>query len=47
MADRPCLEALADQELLHEHDLELPDGFDLARLSRGGSGRRSDVAVAC
>ena len=32
VADGPCAEILADEELLAEHDLELPDGFDLTRL---------------
>ena len=31
-ADGRCAEILADEELLAEHDLELPEGFDLARL---------------
>jgi cobalt/nickel transport system ATP-binding protein len=34
VCDRPCLDVLADDELLHENDLELPDGFDLTQLSR-------------
>jgi cobalt/nickel transport system ATP-binding protein len=29
-ADGPCLEILRDTELLAAHDLELPEGFDLA-----------------
>jgi cobalt/nickel transport system ATP-binding protein len=29
-ADGPCSEILADEDLLAEHDLELPVGFDLA-----------------
>jgi cobalt/nickel transport system ATP-binding protein len=33
VCDRPCLEVLADDELLRENDLELPDGFDLSRFS--------------
>jgi cobalt/nickel transport system ATP-binding protein len=31
-ADGPCADILADEDLLAEHDLELPDGFDLTRL---------------
>jgi cobalt/nickel transport system ATP-binding protein len=33
VADRPCAELLSDDELLAEHDLELPEGFDLTRLA--------------
>jgi cobalt/nickel transport system ATP-binding protein len=33
VADRPCPELLSDDELLAEHDLELPEGFDLTRLA--------------
>ena len=33
VADRPCAELMADDELLAEHDLELPEGFDLTRLA--------------
>jgi cobalt/nickel transport system ATP-binding protein len=33
VADRPCAEMLSDDELLAEHDLELPEGFDLTRLA--------------
>ncbi len=33
VADRPCAELLSDEELLAEHDLELPEGFDLTRLA--------------
>ena len=33
VADRPTLELLDDAELLARHDLELPAGFDLARLA--------------
>ena len=32
VADGPCLELLADTELLAAHDLELPEGFDVAHL---------------
>jgi cobalt/nickel transport system ATP-binding protein len=32
VADRPCRELLADATLLAAHDLELPAGFDLARV---------------
>jgi cobalt/nickel transport system ATP-binding protein len=32
VADGPCPEILADGELLARHELELPAGFDLARL---------------
>jgi cobalt/nickel transport system ATP-binding protein len=31
-ADGPCAEILGDEALLAAHDLELPEGFDLARL---------------
>ena len=40
VADGPSAEVLADPELLAAHDLELPDGFDLAavrRLPRAGA----------
>ncbi|HYH87695.1 MAG TPA: ABC transporter ATP-binding protein [Solirubrobacteraceae bacterium] len=33
VADRPTLELLGDAELLARHDLELPAGFDLARIA--------------
>jgi cobalt/nickel transport system ATP-binding protein len=33
VADRPCADLLSDEELLAEHDLELPEGFDLTRLA--------------
>ena len=32
VADGPCAELLADERLLAAHDLELPEGFDLARV---------------
>jgi cobalt/nickel transport system ATP-binding protein len=32
VADGACADVLADDELLAEHDLELPEGFDLTRL---------------
>ena len=34
VADGPCHEVLADAALLAAHDLELPAGFDLARVER-------------
>jgi cobalt/nickel transport system ATP-binding protein len=34
VADGPCAELLADAELLGRHDLELPAGFDPARVTR-------------
>ncbi len=33
VADGPCRDVLADAALLAAHDLELPLGFDLARLT--------------
>jgi cobalt/nickel transport system ATP-binding protein len=33
VADGPCAEILEDESLLAEHDLELPEGFDLTRLA--------------
>jgi cobalt/nickel transport system ATP-binding protein len=33
VADGPCMEILADEQLLAENDLELPAGFDLSRIS--------------
>ena len=35
-ADGPCLDVLGDDALLARHDLELPEGFDLARLAPWG-----------
>ena len=32
VADGPCPDILADTDLLAEHDLELPEGFDLNRV---------------
>jgi cobalt/nickel transport system ATP-binding protein len=37
VADGPCREILADADLLGAHDLELPEGFDLARLETAQS----------
>ena len=34
VADGPCAEILADEELLAAHDLELPEGFDLGAAAR-------------
>jgi cobalt/nickel transport system ATP-binding protein len=34
VADDDCDAVLADPELLAGHDLELPSGFDLARVER-------------
>jgi len=34
-ADGPCAGILADEELLAAHDLELPEGYDLAVAARG------------
>jgi cobalt/nickel transport system ATP-binding protein len=42
-ADGPCHELLADAELLARHDLELPAGFDPARVTP----RPRPAAVAC
>ena len=46
VADGPCLEILGDEALLAAHDLELPDGFDLSRLSRPASLRSRPAASA-
>jgi cobalt/nickel transport system ATP-binding protein len=44
VADGPCPEILADESLLAAHDLELPAGFDLARVSYAPAhGRRRDA----
>jgi cobalt/nickel transport system ATP-binding protein len=37
VADGPCADVLADEMLLAAHDLELPEGFDLARLEAAAS----------
>jgi cobalt/nickel transport system ATP-binding protein len=37
VADGPCLEILDDDALLAAHDLELPEGFDLAYLQAAAS----------
>ena len=34
VADGPCAEILADEDLLAAHDLELPEGYDLAAAVR-------------
>jgi cobalt/nickel transport system ATP-binding protein len=34
VADGSCTEILADEELLAEHDLELPEGYDLGAAAR-------------
>ena len=34
VADGPCAEILADEELLAAHDLELPEGYDLGAAAR-------------
>jgi cobalt/nickel transport system ATP-binding protein len=44
VADGPCTEILEDEGLLAAHDLELPAGFDLARVSYAPAhGRRRDA----
>jgi cobalt/nickel transport system ATP-binding protein len=37
VADGACLDVLGDAELLARHELELPMGFDLARLAKGSA----------
>jgi cobalt/nickel transport system ATP-binding protein len=37
VADGPCADVLADEDLLAAHDLELPAGFDLGRLEAAAS----------
>jgi cobalt/nickel transport system ATP-binding protein len=39
VADGPTHELLADEQLLAAHDLELPEGFDLSRLTPTRSSR--------
>jgi cobalt/nickel transport system ATP-binding protein len=34
VADGPCADLLADEDLLAEHDLELPEGYDLGAAAR-------------
>jgi cobalt/nickel transport system ATP-binding protein len=46
VADGPTPEILADEQLLAEHDLELPEGFDLTRLSPCASPRSRPAASA-
>jgi cobalt/nickel transport system ATP-binding protein len=46
VADGPTDELLADEQLLAEHDLELPEGFDLTRLSPCASPRSRPAAFA-
>jgi cobalt/nickel transport system ATP-binding protein len=49
VADGPCHDVLADTALLAEHDLELPAGFDLARVElrpRPGEARDARVDFA-
>ena len=46
VADAPTHELLADEQLLAEHDLELPEGFDLTRLSPSASSRSRPAASA-
>jgi cobalt/nickel transport system ATP-binding protein len=46
VADGPTLDILADEHLLAAHDLELPDGFDLTRLSPSASPRCRPAASA-
>jgi cobalt/nickel transport system ATP-binding protein len=35
VADGPCIDLLGNEALLARHELELPVGFDLARLAKG------------
>ena len=44
VADGPTHDLLRDEQLLAEHDLELPDGFDLSLLSRPASPRSRPAA---
>jgi cobalt/nickel transport system ATP-binding protein len=37
VADGPCADVLGDEALLAAHDLELPEGFDLERVTACGS----------
>jgi cobalt/nickel transport system ATP-binding protein len=46
VADAPTEEILGDEALLAAHDLELPDGFDLSRLSRRAWPRSRPAASA-
>ena len=46
VADAPTHELLADEQLLAAHDLELPEGFDLKRLSPSASSRSRPAASA-
>jgi cobalt/nickel transport system ATP-binding protein len=46
VADGPTEDILADEQLLAAHDLELPEGFDLTRLSRCASPRSRPAASA-
>jgi cobalt/nickel transport system ATP-binding protein len=46
VADAPTHDLLRDEPLLAAHDLELPDGFDLTRLSRSAWSRSRPAASA-
>jgi cobalt/nickel transport system ATP-binding protein len=49
VADGQCTDLLADEPLLAEHDLELPAGFDIARvpyLVRGDAPSRGPIGTA-
>jgi len=46
VADGPTHDLLADEQLLAAHDLELPEGFDLRRLSPSASPRSRPAASA-